>query len=149
MQQVDTNPRPHLMICLIVVALVALVAYRVLASRPSTLGGVPISALAILRSEGAWNAPGNTVFARELLVDLGSKRAISGIDISLDNNDTYRIETGSGGKFLPLHTIVPVAGHGLARHRVELPAPTAPASHLRIVALSGDGMYALGHLLVW
>lgn len=145
----EGGPRPHLMLILIAAGLAAPLAYRGLATPPPPPPGVPLSALAIVRTEGAWNAPGHTVFAKELVVDLGQRMEIRGLDLSVDNNDTYRIDIASDFGFLPIHTIGPVPGQGITRHEIRFASPTLPTTRLRIVAVSGDGMYALGHLFVW
>lgn len=95
-----------------------------------------------------WDAPGNVRFPNALEVGLERELRIRELDLSADNNDTYRVDVLSGGVWTPVATIDPVYGAGLVRHRLTLAHPAAPTQLVRITALDGDGMYAVGHLIV-
>lgn len=122
----------------------------VAAAAPDQAVRAPLSALQNVKTGGAWNAPGNIVFTVDLLVDLPKAIEIKSIDVSLDHNDTYRVEILTADGYIPIGDILPIEGFGLARR--QLVAPDLPlsmqATQIRISALEGDGMYSIGHLVI-
>ena len=142
------HDRPIWMLGLIALSLASLVAIRFWAPKPLISGGVPVGALGTVKIGGEWNAPGNQIFVTDLVVELGAPQVFKFLDISLDNNDTYRLDIATERGFLPFHTIYPAGGYGLARREVRFSQSIGPTTHLRVVAVSGDGLYSLGHLIV-
>jgi hypothetical protein len=110
---------------------------------------VEIAAISQIREQGsAWDAPGNILMnSRGAEVRLGDLRHASEIELSLDNNDQYRIDFLAGGKtlqksYLEVH-VLPSPG-GLFVHRMKAPAREFDA--LRILPVAGDNRYSLGHI---
>jgi len=97
---------------------------------------------------GTWDAPGATIFGKLIDIALEQEMQISKIDISVDHNDSYRIEALVGGKFIPIQDISPVDTVGLARHIYKLDTPSPKTNLIRLSVLSGDGMYSIGHFIV-
>jgi len=111
--------------------------------------------LATPKAEGTpWDAPGTVKIPSTnggLVVRLGHRSTAKTIQLSLDNNDRYRIEFLDGtvevGHFLVGPT--PDRG-GLTVYEREVPE-TAVASGfdaVRIVPMEGDGAYSIGHLVL-
>lgn len=96
----------------------------------------------------AWDAPSNQIFSRQLNVLLPEPTSIRGLEVTLDHNDHYRIDYFHNGSYRPLVDIRPVPGWGLHRHVIRLEEPSEMTTRLRITAVSGDGLYALGHLIL-
>ncbi|MBW1668564.1 MAG: hypothetical protein JRJ66_11015 [Deltaproteobacteria bacterium] len=102
-----------------------------------------------IRSEGTpWNAAGNIQFDYMLDIALTQKTTIKSIDVSVDNNDVYEIRGLQNGEWILITTIYPKRTPGLVRHKIHLDNMVLNVDKVRIVAISGDGMYSLGHLLV-
>ncbi|MEQ1667033.1 MAG: hypothetical protein ABL868_01125 [Sulfuriferula sp.] len=97
----------------------------------------------------AWNAPGNIEFGSAIEVTLPANIKISTIDLSLDNNDTHKVAFFFNGQYVPILEIPPnLSSLGMIRHVRTLDTPTPPTNRIRITAISGDGMYALGHFRI-
>jgi hypothetical protein len=111
---------------------------------------VPLSALSQVKSEGVWNAPGNVVFTIDALIDLPEAIEIQSLDLSLDHNDTYRVEILTADGYIPVGDLLPIEGSGLARRRLSVPdlPLSMKATQIRVSALEGDGMYSIGHLVI-
>ena len=144
----DPDRRPTWMLGIAMLALAAVALFRDIAANPALPPGIPLSALGTIKTGGDWNAPGNHVFTTDVLIDLGTETSFQFLDLSLDNNDVYRLDIATTQGFQPIHTILPAGGYGLARREIAFAAPVQPTTRLRIVAVSGDGLYSLGHLLV-
>jgi hypothetical protein len=142
------HARPLGMLALILAALLAIVGVRFWTPPPAIPSGIPLSTLSAIKLGGEWNAPGNHLFTTDIIIELGGPRSFSFLDVSLDNNDTYRLEMATEKGFLPFHSIAPAGGVGLARREIRFGRTLGPTTHLRIVAVSGDGLYSLGHLIV-
>lgn len=97
---------------------------------------------------GSWSAIGNVQFSTILNIRLEHKTSFREIDISVDNNDTYRIEVYADGKWLDVATIKPSPKAGMVRHQITLPSPTPVTDSVRIIAVSGDEAYSVGHFIV-
>lgn len=95
-----------------------------------------------------WDAPGNAVFSSSIDIQLNGNISFDQIDISVDNNDTYELMVLAGQDWLPVTQILPNWGGGMVRHVIRLPEKTPPTTTIRVTALSGDGMYSVGHLIV-
>lgn len=95
-----------------------------------------------------WDAPGNLVFSSSIDIQLDRDSSFDQIDISLDNNDTYALQVLSAGAWVPIMQIPPKRGVGMVRHQLVLPEKTPPSRTIRLTAVSGDGMYSIGHLIV-
>lgn len=108
---------------------------------------IAVAELAHPVDAGPWDASGNRIFHESLEIALPGERSLSEIDLSVDHNDTYRIEVFTGQGFIPIADVNPVSQVGMARHRIKLDKPTPLTDRVRIVAVSGDGAYSLGHFL--
>jgi hypothetical protein len=113
----------------------------------------PASALAAPRSAGsAWDAPGNHRFqcaptCEELRLAFDGPRSAPAIEVSVDNNDGYRVAFYRGGVARAAVDLQPDAhGAGLAIRTVTAPADALPFDAVGICPLYGDGSYAVGHL---
>jgi arabinofuranosyltransferase len=99
-----------------------------------------------------WNATGNTQISyRGLQIDLEGLCQASRIKISLDNNDYYVLLYLKGERLLAKQPIPPrsMPGGGLAVHHLEVPSEAyrrGGYDRLKIIPVSGDGRFSLGHL---
>ena len=111
---------------------------------------VPLSSLSQVKSEGVWNAPGNVVFTVDVLIDLPEAIEIQSLDLSLDHNDTYRVEILTADGYIPVGDLLAIEGSGLARRQLSVPdlPLSMKATQIRVSALEGDGMYSIGHLVI-
>ena len=109
-----------------------------------------LSALQVVKSGGVWNAAGNIVFVSDILIDLPEPIEIRSLDLSLDHNDMYRVEILTADGYIPIGDILPIEGSGLARRQLVVPdlPLSMRATQIRLSALEGDGMYAVGHLVI-
>ena len=101
-------------------------------------------------SSGPWNAAGNIPFERELNIRLPSVQKISSIDVSLDNNDVYRVEYLHDGVF---HNLCDLESKsrtdiGMSRYTQKFDRPTPETEQIRIIAVKGDGYYSVGHFRI-
>jgi len=105
----------------------------------------------------AWNAPGVYRFScsvkcRELRLTFAKTNYSRAAEVSVDDNDRYRVIVYRGGQALG-HVDIPrgYGGAGLRVVRLDLPPnATAGFDTLGIVPLYGDGIYVFGHLrLMW
>jgi arabinofuranosyltransferase len=97
---------------------------------------------------GIWNAPGNVVFKGSVDVVLNQPTSFSSIDLSVDNNDVYRVMALTDAGWSEVASVNPGKGVGMARHIIPLAKELAAAHRIRITAVSGDGQYSLGHLVL-
>lgn len=97
---------------------------------------------------GPWDAPGNVRFEHALNIVLNTKIVITDIDISTDGNDIYQVEVEVGGKFIELGQLQSQSAEQMVRRKITLKQATPEVSRIRITALSGDGRYSLGHLIL-
>jgi len=111
---------------------------------------VPLASLSQVKSEGIWNGPGNVVFTIDALIDLPESIEIKTLDLSLDHNDTYRVEILTADGYIPVGDLLPIEGSGLARRQLTVPdlPISMKATQIRVSALEGDGMYSIGHLVI-
>ena len=111
---------------------------------------VPLASLSQVKSEGIWNGPGNVVFTIDALIDLPESIEIKTLDLSLDHNDTYRVEILTADGYIPVGYLMPIEGSGLARRQLTVPdlPISMKATQIRVSALEGDGMYSIGHLVI-
>lgn len=111
---------------------------------------VPLSSLKQVKSSGIWNGRGNIVFTLDVLIDLPEAIDIRSLDLSLDHNDTYRVEILTADGYIPIGDLLPIEGSGLARRQLSVPdlPLSMKATQIRVSALEGDGMYSIGHLVI-
>lgn len=111
---------------------------------------VPLSSLKQVKSSGIWNGRGNIVFTLDVLIDLPEAIDIRSLDLSLDHNDTYRVEILTADGYIPIGDLLPIEGSGLARRQLSVPdlPLSMKATQVRVSALEGDGMYSIGHLVI-
>jgi hypothetical protein len=111
---------------------------------------VPLASLSQVKSEGIWNGPGNVVFTIDALIDLPESIEIKTLDLSLDHNDTYRVEILTADGYIPVGDLLPIEGSGLARRQLTVPdlPISMKATQIRVSALEGDDMYSIGHLVI-
>jgi len=111
---------------------------------------VPLASWSQVKSEGIWNGPGNVVFTIDALIDLPESIEIKTLDLSLDHNDTYRVEILTADGYIPVGDLLPIEGSGLARRQLTVPdlPISMKATQIRVSALEGDGMYSIGHLVI-
>jgi hypothetical protein len=110
------------------------------------------SELATVRWNGtAWDAPGTYKFwcpssCRALELDWPAPEHAKAVELSVDNNDAYRIAFFRGDRELARVDLKPRSASGLRVERVTVP-PAADAGFDRVgvLPLYGDGRYALGH----
>jgi arabinofuranosyltransferase len=123
--------------------------YKVL-PRSSKVKKVEIDALQRIMSLGAWNAPGNVQFGVAVEVHLPAKINLTSFDMALDNNDSYNVEYLIDGKYVQLIEVGPTPTNtgGMVQYIRKLDDSTAPTDRIKITALSGDGLYSLGHFKV-
>jgi hypothetical protein len=101
----------------------------------------------------AWDAPGNHLFrchpaCHELRLAADGVETAPAVEVSIDDNDAYRLTWYRGGRALG-HVDLPrdPATPGL-RVALALTPPAARAGYdaVGVFPLYGDGAYALGHL---
>ena len=96
-----------------------------------------------------WNEGTQLFSDHGLDVDIGEARAVATIELSLDGNDNYKLIALRGGHPVweaAIQSVVP-ASPGLAVYRVAPPAPP-PFDTLRLLPVTGDQQYSLGHLVL-
>jgi hypothetical protein len=98
----------------------------------------------------AWDHPANVLLGPEgLAVRVDRASRVRAIDLSVDENDTYRIEIFRRGVSVWRTEVAPHRERGgLAVHRIDLPTPldVAVGDEIVVTPLDGDGFYSLGHL---
>lgn len=97
-----------------------------------------------------WDKETNLLIEEDEIVELAipAKPTLSEIDVSLDNNDRYELElVGDTSRKIVLGP-TKKAMVGLARYTERLDPPLAGVGMIRLRPLSGDGAYAMGHLIV-
>ena len=111
---------------------------------------IEVDAIEVARpgAGGIWNAPGNVQFYGAVDVVLDSPASVRAVDLSFDNNDTYRIEALTASGWNEIGSVAPSKTVGMARHLVTLGKEAAGVRRICVTALGGDGQYSLGHLLV-
>jgi arabinofuranosyltransferase len=113
---------------------------------------LPISTVSTVVDGGTWNAPGHVVFDRAVIFTLPSQATVHEVDVSLDGNDTYRIEGMVHGRAVEIVAFgpvkVPPPGGGIVRHVHVLPLPLDNVAAIRVTALNGDERYSVAHLIV-
>jgi arabinofuranosyltransferase len=115
---------------------------------PSSTRPIEVEAARLDRliESGPWNAAGNVAFDRIVEVILPAPTTFGTLDLSVDCNDTYRVDSLTDAGWHELTRITPRTAGGMVRHVVDLGTQVAAARRIRITALSGDGMYSVGHL---
>jgi hypothetical protein len=99
-----------------------------------------------------WDAPGNIIIPGDpgyLVVEMEEVARAPLIELSLDNNDRYRIEFLREGKVVGEDSVGPdMTTGGLIVYRVEVPAEAVQAGYdaIRIGAVEGDSSWSVGHL---
>ena len=102
-----------------------------------------------------WNG-----FEPQVVYDLGGRRQVSGLTVSLDNNDSYLLEISDdgGASWSPLLFVgasVGNAGWGMdtfstlpghPNHDSGISFTPGTGGLIRVTAVDGDGMYSVGEL---
>jgi len=114
---------------------------------------VSLAELAVPKVQGTpWDAPGTVPIppaAGALVVRLGRRSTAAEIEISLDNNDRYRIDFMNGAAAVGSLIVGPTPEPGgLIIYREQVPAAAVERGFdaIRITPLEGDGAYSVGHL---
>jgi hypothetical protein len=114
---------------------------------------VTLSEFETPRARGTpWDAPGNIVIPGDpgyLVVEMEEPARAPVVELSLDNNDRYRIEFLRGGTIVGEHSVGPdMTTGGLIVYRIEVPAEAVQAGYdaVRIGAVEGDSAWSVGHL---
>lgn len=112
----------------------------------------PASELASVKASGAaWDAPGTYRFpcpstCRALELDWPTRQQAKRAELSVDNNDAYRLVFFDGDHELGGVDLEPRHASGLRVERVPVPAAAASGfDRITLLPLYGDGRYALGH----
>lgn len=116
-------------------------------SKPITERIVLAKHLGNIREGDPWNSPRTFPFADSIIVKLDQETVIQRIDLSVDNNDQYKIEVLVDDEWIEVAKIYPNYKHGMARHQIVLEEKTAKTKQVRITVVQGDGKYALGHFV--
>jgi hypothetical protein len=106
-----------------------------------------------IAAHSAWNAPGNHLFRCEpdcdpLILRLGRTAAARAVEVSVDDNDRYRVLFYRDGAVLA-HADLPRAEgwNGMRVVAIDVPAAaSAGYDAIGVLPLYGDGSYAFGHL---
>jgi hypothetical protein len=148
----------------VVVGVVASPGAHALGALAEVVGHAPRAATTILRpatdfgarreAGSAWNAEGNFVFSclptcPELRLTYGARTRAASFELSLDNNDRYRVVFYAGGRARADVDISPHPtrpGLRVETRAVPTPAATEGFDAIGVRPLYGDGAYALGHL---
>ena len=98
-----------------------------------------------------WSHPGNLVFSSlGVVVDLGSRQAISWIQVSLSQNDGYLLELRRDGKVVWATSVDRKRRRTAAvlkNHRFDLPKPLeSGAFELQIRPRKADAPCSIGHV---
>jgi hypothetical protein len=116
-------------------------------------GRTIVHALAIERpkAEGTpWNDPTNIIFDTQgIYINLGQRSHARRLEASLDNNDAYRIDFLLNDRLVgSLQVAKVLPGMGLALRTTGVPSSASEAGFdtLRVLPISGDGAYSLGHI---
>lgn len=100
------------------------------------------------------DAPGNRRLARPLAVTCDDRPGRRYLDVSLDSDDTYELTFLKGSATLDTVSLGPIPEYrrkpGLTHYTLDVPprARSEGFDTIVIAGLSGDGHYAVGHLLV-
>ena len=121
----------------------------------AVLREVPATALSQIKEAGTpWNRTGNVLIPQDpggLTVKFGTLQHASSLEISLDNNDNYRLYFMRGNITVSDATITSnTQNPGLQIYTVSIPQNAAARGFdkVRIVAIQGDGSYSVGHLVL-
>lgn len=125
----------------------AMYAYQSI-PKSSKVETIAASRLATPLDGGPWDTPGAKTFTEALEITFDQPVSFSEIDMSADHNDVYRIEVFTEQGFVPIATVEPAAQVGLVRHRIKLAVATPITRKVRVVAVSGDDAYSVGHFIV-
>lgn len=102
-----------------------------------------------------WDARGNVIIPpdpRFLIIDLETTSHARAAELSLDNNDRYRIDFLHAGTPVSSATVGPVlAAGGLVVYCVEIEAGAATGGFdaVRVTPLDGDTSWSIGHLTLF
>lgn len=99
-------------------------------------------------NDGAWDQPGTIIFYSHVEIDTTKSLAFNHIDVSVDNNDHYQIYGYFNDDWNLLTDIKPVYSWGMIRHKINLKRKLQGIKSLKIEAISGDGSYSMGHLIL-
>jgi hypothetical protein len=130
---------------------------RPTAARPTAreASEATLSELSSPKPQGTrWDAPDNIIIPHEpshLLVTIGDVSHAATLEISLDNNDRYRIEFVTDGSVIAEASVGPTKEPGgLVVYRLAVPQEAADTGFdaIRIVAIEGDDHRSVGHVIL-
>jgi arabinofuranosyltransferase len=111
---------------------------------------LPLAAVAGERHDGdEWNMPGNVIIDRGVRVRLDRPSRASALELTLSNNDRYRVTLSEGDRTVHETSADGVLNKDGRLLTYRLPVPnTVEFDTIRVEPTSGDGRYSLGHLRV-
>ena len=93
-----------------------------------------------------WDATAPGAASNTIVINLDHAYAINQLLIEADSNEFYQVQYRSGASWIPVWNANPVPAYGLQTRASEvLPAPFVTDA-LRLVAIGGDGLYAVSEL---
>jgi 4-amino-4-deoxy-L-arabinose transferase-like glycosyltransferase len=103
----------------------------------------------VAREGKVWDEAPNLRFEGNHIMafEVPDERTVSQIDVSLDNNDRYKIELVGASETRAL-LFGPKSGNGLARYQQRVDPPVKGVRQVTLRAVSGDCAYSMGHLVV-
>lgn len=113
------------------------------------VSGVETVAYRFLRHQyqgGTWDTAGNVQFSTSVEVTLDQSTPVQDLSLSVDGNDTHRVQAKIGNSWVDLGTLLPAGTVGMTEQTLQLPQRVEAVEAIRITVTEGDGRYALGHL---
>lgn len=93
-----------------------------------------------------WNHAQNLILERNETLDVGIEQRLKGIEISVDNNDVYRVVLfDDKNSRLADIELTPQNMPGMFPRTIEF-SEAQFISHMSITPITGDSLYSLGHL---
>ncbi len=94
-----------------------------------------------------WDSPSSRIFDSAIEIKLASPTRITSMELALAPDGRYLIEyQRADGGYEHLADFGPSPTPFMTRYQVRLPSPTAMTDRLRITAINGEGLYAVGNL---
>lgn len=96
-----------------------------------------------------WDSSPGRIFDSSIEIKLPSPIQISSFQVALAPDGKYLIEYEQpGGGYQQLANFGPSPTPFMTEYQLRLPAPTAMTERLRITAINGEGLYAVGNLVL-
>ena len=104
---------------------------------------------AVVPDGTTWDKPGNLIIEANHIVEFATRDrpTVRALDVSLDNNDRYAIEI-RGDQTRSLTFGPTPEKKGLVRYLQQIDPPVTHVTSVRVVPVSGDYAYSLGHLIL-